>query len=93
MSHSLIKEIRSEMANAPDSYHKDLLEKKIKQTEEFNAAAATNELLDHVSTMDTTNITNMERALKSGNEPADASAKLLAITACTKQKQSSPGQS
>ena len=33
MSHSLIKEIRSEMANAPDSYHKDLLEKKIKRLE------------------------------------------------------------
>lgn len=33
MSNALIKEIRSELENAPDSYHKDLLEKKIKQLE------------------------------------------------------------
>ena len=33
MSNSLIKEIRTELANAPDSYHKDLLEKKIKRLE------------------------------------------------------------
>ena len=33
MSNSLIKEIRNELANAPDSYHKDLLEKKINRLE------------------------------------------------------------
>ena len=33
MSNALIKEIRSELENAPDSYHKNLLEKKIKQLE------------------------------------------------------------
>ena len=33
MSHSLINEIKTELANAPDSYHKDLLEKKLKQLE------------------------------------------------------------
>ena len=33
MSNALIKEIRSELENAPDSHHKDLLEKKLKQLE------------------------------------------------------------
>ena len=33
MSNSLIKEIKAELAIAPDSYHKDLLEKKIKRLE------------------------------------------------------------